>query len=496
MQSSVDLTMGRFEKRSDTDELNRVAKRKKGVVENLNDTLSNLADTQTLIKNSDRQINNNAEQLITISGILNSVSDDEDETSATQMKSYPRQSTTCEKTTCKSPLLQSNGADKENQMDTLLEQLNTQECRKKFEMLRQSDESEMEEIRDETFLNDFHATQFCDNTQFLRLFENCPTPPQGSPNESVQLKLEPLPLPVKENKNYGENGSRRVSSSPNGNKREKEILNNLSNLERDIFQDDGDEPNVSISQLEENLSNIFKFSQQGNGINLFFDNLKTSIFELQPTCYVDNPTSTLTVSEADETFHHITRNGSSLLAEAVSSMSPKDERHVSNLIKQVLLRNAGEFASPESVANETILSYVEPRYRELGPFYGLPDKVKDLLKVYRGITDLYGQFLYLFIYSAVFQIYVPDWQSECLNLEAIMRCRNLVCALPTSGGKTLVAEILILREIMCRKKNVLFVLPFVAIVQEKVRFPFCLISQAVWFVVLRRCGRCHRSLSR
>ena len=88
---------------------------------------------------------------------------------------------------------------------------------------------------------------------------------------------------------------------------------------------------------------------------------------------------------------------------------------------------------------------------DIGPFYGLPSKVQDLLKSSRGIDALY------------------EWQDQCLRLDSVMAGKNLIYTLPTSGGKTLVAEILMMQELLCKKKNAIFILPFVAIVQEKIQ---------------------------
>uniref|UniRef100_A0A803VDE8 Helicase POLQ-like n=1 Tax=Ficedula albicollis TaxID=59894 RepID=A0A803VDE8_FICAL len=108
----------------------------------------------------------------------------------------------------------------------------------------------------------------------------------------------------------------------------------------------------------------------------------------------------------------------------------------------------------EAVLSEEIFvarKAIESPSVDIGPFYRLPSKVKDLFRQLRGIETLY------------------EWQHDCLTLESLQQRKNLIYSLPTSGGKTLVAEIIILQELLCRQKDVLMILPYVAIVQEKVR---------------------------
>uniref|UniRef100_A0A8C5UE49 Helicase, POLQ like n=1 Tax=Malurus cyaneus samueli TaxID=2593467 RepID=A0A8C5UE49_9PASS len=106
----------------------------------------------------------------------------------------------------------------------------------------------------------------------------------------------------------------------------------------------------------------------------------------------------------------------------------------------------------EAILSEEIFvarKAIESSSVDIGPFYGLPSKVKDLFRQLRGIETLY------------------EWQHDCLMLESLQQRKNLIYSLPTGGGKTLVAEMIILQELLCRQKDVLMILPYVAIVQEK-----------------------------
>lgn len=73
-------------------------------------------------------------------------------------------------------------------------------------------------------------------------------------------------------------------------------------------------------------------------------------------------------------------------------------------------------------------------------------------------------------YSKINKLF--DWQAACLtkNEKVLNGNCNLVYFAPTSGGKSIVAELLMLRAILGFKKRAIYVLPYISIVSEKTAY--------------------------
>ncbi len=59
------------------------------------------------------------------------------------------------------------------------------------------------------------------------------------------------------------------------------------------------------------------------------------------------------------------------------------------------------------------------------------------------------------------------WQIDCLSSEALAGGKNFLMALPTSAGKSLIAEVMLLRCVTQMRKKALLILPYVCLVVEK-----------------------------
>jgi len=61
-----------------------------------------------------------------------------------------------------------------------------------------------------------------------------------------------------------------------------------------------------------------------------------------------------------------------------------------------------------------------------------------------------------------------QWQADCLSSPEVLQGRSLVYVAPTSAGKSLVSEVLMLRQLLFRGRRALVILPYVSICEERV----------------------------
>ena len=59
------------------------------------------------------------------------------------------------------------------------------------------------------------------------------------------------------------------------------------------------------------------------------------------------------------------------------------------------------------------------------------------------------------------------WQAECLMTGQVLQGHNLIYSAPTSGGKSLVAELLLMKRVVETRRKAVIILPFVSIAREK-----------------------------
>lgn len=137
-------------------------------------------------------------------------------------------------------------------------------------------------------------------------------------------------------------------------------------------------------------------SQYRQEVDLLFDEIEQSIY----TMGMENVERKVPDKLLDIIFNDDLTNQPNKDSETPSDLSGSNLLSLSNfnmsfgtVIKTALLNNATKSVQPKKVLDSTLNATLSERtveFKNLGPFYGLPLKVKDLIKQYKGIEELYG----------------------------------------------------------------------------------------------------------
>ena len=152
---------------------------------------------------------------------------------------------------------------------------------------------------------------------------------------------------------------------------------------------------------------------------------------------------------------------------SIGSILLEDENYIS--VKEDQPYSSTDFndENEEEVDHINTIPVVNVKIKEINnamDFYGLPHSCAELFKEVKGVHKLY------------------EWQEQLLSMPELRMGKNVLYSLPTSGGKTLIAEILMIRTCQLMKKKSLFVLPYVSICEEKTTTMELISDQMNFFV--------------
>lgn len=251
----------------------------------------------------------------------------------------------------------------------------------------------------------------------------------------------------------------------------------------DFFKDDFSIPEKKTKQVEDSLMRVSQIQAalDGDEDEEISDNLNTtSIFEAQ-ICTEDvfnsemepNTEPAQDISRSPSPIELANLDESSFLypvkdAQASQQLSEDLRRSHSVVTKQIDDYQC-QRETPKMTQN---LSTMSPSQLRLSPnnsstLNRTPLENKDLPALKQiSAWSLPHSVLNEYKKKGVLQMF--DWQVECLsNSKVLFEHANLVYSAPTSAGKTLVSEILLLKTVLERNKKVLLILPFISVVREK-----------------------------
>ncbi|KAK8049073.1 hypothetical protein PG994_010803 [Apiospora phragmitis] len=139
-------------------------------------------------------------------------------------------------------------------------------------------------------------------------------------------------------------------------------------------------------------------------------------------------------------------------ASSISAATPRLRASAIDTTDPGASQEISEYSQRKAISS-TPTSYVDRALQLSHPRYALPEGlITNFASL--GIKDIY------------------PWQKQCLMGPGILTGnKNLVYTAPTGGGKSLVADVLMLKRVLADSDSkALLVLPYVALVQEKVRW--------------------------